>query len=320
MLNNFMDPAILFFIFGVGAGLVKSNLEIPQPISKFLSLYLLMALGLKGGFALSQSGLTLEVAKGLGAALCLAIVVPLIGYQVLKKIAGPYDAAAIAATYGSVSAVTFMTSVQFLDTQQVPYSGHMSAAMAVMESPAILLAVIWVNALRTQAQSTPHPHSFKQTLHESLTDGAQLLLLGAMLVGIFSGEQGKQMMAPFSVDLFKGMLAFFLLDMGLSTAKSFQNLKGQSPWLLAYAILGPCTHGALALLLSMALNLSLGDTFLLMVLAASASYIAVPAALKLAIPEASPTLYLGLSLGLTFPMNIILGIPVYFHFAQMMRV
>jgi hypothetical protein len=315
-----MDPAILFFIFGVGAGLVKSNLEIPQPISKFLSLYLLMALGLKGGFALSQSGLTLEVAKGLGAALCLAIVVPLIGYQILKKIAGPYDAAAIAATYGSVSAVTFMTSVQFLDTQQVPYSGHMSAAMAVMESPAILLAVIWVNALRSQAQSTPHPHSFKQTLHESLTDGAQLLLLGAMLVGIFSGEQGKQMMAPFSVDLFKGMLAFFLLDMGLSTAKSFQNLKGQSPWLLAYAVLGPWTHGALALLLSMALNLSLGDTFLLMVLAASASYIAVPAALKLAIPEASPTLYLGLSLGLTFPMNIILGIPVYFHFAQMMRV
>jgi hypothetical protein len=320
MLSNFMDPAILFFIFGVGAGLVKSNLEIPQPISKFLSLYLLMALGLKGGFALSQSGLTLEVAKGLGAALCLAIVVPLIGYQILKKIAGPYDAAAIAATYGSVSAVTFMTSVQFLDTQQVPYSGHMSAAMAVMESPAILLAVIWVNALRSQAQSTPHPHSFKQTLHESLTDGAQLLLLGAMLVGIFSGEQGKQMMAPFSVDLFKGMLAFFLLDMGLSTAKSFQNLKGQSPWLLAYAVLGPWTHGALALLLSMALNLSLGDTFLLMVLAASASYIAVPAALKLAIPEASPTLYLGLSLGLTFPMNIILGIPVYFHFAQMMRV
>jgi hypothetical protein len=320
MLSNFMDPAILFFIFGVGAGLVKSNLEIPQPISKFLSLYLLMALGLKGGFALSQSGLTLEVAKGLGAALCLAIVVPLIGYQILKKIAGPYDAAAIAATYGSVSAVTFMTSVQFLDTQQVPYSGHMSAAMAVMESPAILLAVIWVNALRSQAQSTPHPHSFKQTLHESLTDGAQLLLLGAMLVGIFSGEKGKQMMAPFSVDLFKGMLAFFLLDMGLSTAKSFQNLKGQSPWLLAYAVLGPWTHGALALLLSMALNLSLGDTFLLMVLAASASYIAVPAALKLAIPEASPTLYLGLSLGLTFPMNIILGIPVYFHFAQMMRV
>jgi hypothetical protein len=320
MLSNFMDPAILFFVFGVGAGLVKSNLEIPQPISKFLSLYLLMALGLKGGFALSQSGLTLEVAKGLGAALCLAIVVPLIGYQILKKIAGPYDAAAIAATYGSVSAVTFMTSVQFLDTQQVPYSGHMSAAMAVMESPAILLAVIWVNALRSQAQSTPHPHSFKQTLHESLTDGAQLLLLGAMLVGIFSGEQGKQMMAPFSVDLFKGMLAFFLLDMGLSTAKSFQNLKGQSPWLLAYAVLGPWTHGALALLLSMALNLSLGDTFLLMVLAASASYIAVPAALKLAIPEASPTLYLGLSLGLTFPMNIILGIPVYFHFAQMMRV
>ncbi|MDE3233691.1 MAG: sodium-dependent bicarbonate transport family permease, partial [Pseudomonadota bacterium] len=227
-MNNFMDPAILFFLFGVGAGLVKSNLEIPAPISKFLSLYLLMALGLKGGFALAQSGLTLEVAKGLGAALLLAIVIPLAGYQVLKKLTGPFDAAAIAATFGSVSAVTFITSVQFLDGHKVPYSGHMSAAMAVMESPAILLAVFWVNSVRTQAASTStgQVHSLRQTLHESLTDGAQLLLLGAMLVGVLSGDQGKAMMAPFSVDLFKGMLAFFLLDMGLTTARNFPNLKG----------------------------------------------------------------------------------------------
>ena len=318
MLHNFMDPAILFFLFGVGAGLVKSNLEIPAPISKFLSLYLLMALGLKGGFALAQSGLTLEVAKGLGAALMLALLIPLVGYQVLQKLTGPFDAAAIAATFGSVSAVTFITSVQFLDGQQVPYSGHMSAAMAVMESPAILLAVFWVNAVRSQSKqtSTGEGHSLRQTLHESLTDGAQLLLLGAMLVGVLSGDRGKAMMAPFSVDLFKGMLAFFLLDMGLTTAKNFPNLKGQSPWLMAYATLGPLIHSGAALLLGVALQMSLGDTFLLMVLAASASYIAVPAALKLAIPEASPTLYLGLSLGLTFPLNIILGIPLYFHVAQ----
>jgi hypothetical protein len=318
MLNNFIDPAILFFLFGVGAGLVKSNLEIPAPISKFLSLYLLMALGLKGGFALAQSGLTLEVAKGLGAALLLAIIIPLAGYQVLKKLTGPFDAAAIAATFGSVSAVTFITSVQFLDGQQVPYSGHMSAAMAVMESPAILLAVFWVNSVRTQAASTStgQVHSLRQTLHESLTDGAQLLLLGAMLVGVLSGEKGKAMMAPFSVDLFKGMLAFFLLDMGLTTARNFPNLKGQSPWLMAYATVGPLVHSGIALMLALALQLSLGDSFLLMVLAASASYIAVPAALKLAIPEASPTLYLGLSLGLTFPLNIILGIPFYFQIAQ----
>jgi len=317
LLNNFFDPAILFFIFGIGAGLLKSNLEIPPPISKFLSLYLLMALGLKGGFALSQSGLNIDVAKGLGAAIFLAILIPSMGYQFLKRITGPFDAAAIAATYGSVSAVTFMTAVQFLDGNKIAYSGHMSAAMAVMESPAILLAVFWVNGIRRNLSGTAHSHTLQKTLHESLTDGAQLLLLGAMFVGILSGEQGKTMMAPFSVDLFKGMLAFFLLDMGLTASKNFHYLKNKSLLLIAYAVLGPLIHCLLALGLAYALNLSLGDSILLMVLAASASYIAVPAALKLAIPEASPSLYLGLSLGLTFPLNIILGIPFYSYLAKM---
>lgn len=316
MFNNFFDPAILFFLFGIGAGLLRSNLEIPPPISKFLSLYLLMALGLKGGFALSQSGLNVDVAKGLGAAVFLAVFIPTIGYQLLKRITGPFDAAAIAATYGSVSAVTFMTAVQFLDGNKIAYSGHMSAAMAMMESPAILLAVFWVNGIRKKISGTSHSHTLKQTLHESLTDGAQLLLLGAMLVGILSGEQGKTMMAPFSVDLFKGMLAFFLLDMGLTASRNFHYLKGKSLLLIAYAVLGPITHSLLALGLAFALDMSLGDSILLMVLASSASYIAVPAALKLAIPEASPSLYLGLSLGLTFPLNIILGIPFYSYLAN----
>ncbi|MCX7262609.1 MAG: sodium-dependent bicarbonate transport family permease [Burkholderiales bacterium] len=316
MLNNFFDPAILFFLFGIGAGLLRSNLEIPPPISKFLSLYLLMALGLKGGFALSQSGLNVDVAKGLGAAVFLAIFIPTIGYQLLKRITSPFDAAAIAATYGSVSAVTFMTAVQFLDGNKIAYSGHMSAAMAMMESPAILLAVFWVNGIRKKISGTTHSHTLKQTLHESLTDGAQLLLLGAMLVGILSGEQGKTMMAPFSVDLFKGMLAFFLLDMGLTASRNFHYLKGKSLLLIAYAILGPIFHSLLALGLAYSLGMSLGDSVLLMVLASSASYIAVPAALKLAIPEASPSLYLGLSLGLTFPLNIILGIPLYSYLAN----
>jgi hypothetical protein len=319
MLNNFFDPAILFFLFGMLAGLLKSNLEIPQPISKFLSLYLLMALGLKGGFALAQSGITTEVSKGLGAAIFLAVLIPVVGYQILKRLTDSFNAAAIAATYGSVSAVTFMTAVQFLDAQSVNYSGHMSAAMAVMESPAILLAVFWVNGVRSKSQVQNHAntHSFKQTLHESLTDGAQLLLLGAMVVGILSGDRGKQMMAPFSVDLFKGMLSFFLLDMGLTAAKNISHLRGKSPLLVAYAVLAPIVHSLIALGLASALSLSLGDTLLLMVLAASASYIAVPAALKLAIPEATPSLYLGLSLGLTFPLNIILGIPFYFYLAKM---
>ena len=275
-----------------------------------------MALGLKGGFALSQSGLNVDVAKGLGAAVFLAVFIPTIGYQLLKRITGPFDAAAIAATYGSVSAVTFMTAVQFLDGNKIAYSGHMSAAMAMMESPAILLAVFWVNGIRKKISGTSHSHTLKQTLHESLTDGAQLLLLGAMLVGILSGEQGKTMMAPFSVDLFKGMLAFFLLDMGLTASRNFHHLKGKSLLLIAYAVLGPITHSLLALGLAFALDMSLGDSILLMVLASSASYIAVPAALKLAIPEASPSLYLGLSLGLTFPLNIILGIPFYSYLAN----
>ena len=317
MNSNFLDPAILFFLLGIFAGLVKSNLEIPSPIARFLSLYLLMALGLKGGFALSHSGFTLDVMKGLGAAVALAILIPAIGYQLLQRLVSKFDAAAIAATYGSVSAVTFITSVQYLDTHGIAYSGHMAAAMALMESPAIILAVFWANAVR---QATPGTvaapqRSMSKVFHESFTDGAQLLLLGAMLVGFMSGDDGKKMMAPFSVDLFKGMLSFFLLDMGLLTAKNLGTLRGTSPLLLAYGVLGPVVHSSVALLLAHLLGLSAGDGALLMVLAASASYIAVPAVVRYAIPEAKPTLYFGLSLGLTFPLNILIGIPVYVGFA-----
>jgi hypothetical protein len=332
-MQNLLDPAILFFVFGILAGTVKSNLEIPPAISRFLSLYLLMALGLKGGFALAHSGLTLQVGAGLGAAIALAVVIPLIGYQILKRFLSGFDAAAIAATYGSVSAVTFVTTVQYLENQQIAYGGHMAAAMALMESPAIILAVVLANTLRQAARSsdfmaqgdgvaalTPSSSqasvSMGKVLHESFTDGAQLLLLGAMVVGLLTGESGKAAMQPFSGDLFKGMLSFFLLDMGLMAARNFPQVKGQSPWLLAYAVLGPLTHAALALGVACMLQLPLGDAILLMVLAASASYIAVPAALRYAIPEANPSLYFGLSLGVTFPLNILLGIPLYAYVAS----
>jgi hypothetical protein len=330
-MQNLIDPAILFFIFGVLAGTVKSNLEIPPAISRFLSLYLLMALGLKGGFALSQSGLTASVGISLAAAVALAIVIPLIGYTVLRRFVSGFDAAAVAATYGSVSAVTFVTAVQTLENQGVPYGGHMAAAMALMESPAIILAVVLANSLRNKTASgvvsqggaaalagtaAPHGASVGKILHESFTDGAQLLLLGAMVIGLITGEAGQEAMAPFSVDLFKGMLAFFLLDMGLMAARNLPQVKGQSPVLIAYAVLGPIVHAALALGLAVVLKLSAGDGALLMVLAASASYIAVPAVLRTALPEAKPALYFGLSLGLTFPLNIVLGIPVYLAVAQ----
>ena len=333
-MHNLIDPAILFFIFGVLAGTVKSNLEIPPAISRFLSLYLLMALGLKGGFALAHSGLTSEVGAGLAAAIALAVTIPLLGYQVLKRFVSGFDAAAVAATYGSVSAVTFVTAVQYLENQNIAYGGHMAAAMALMESPAIIMAVVFANTLRQTAAQTGGVQlqangsatlagapakggvSMGKILHESFTDGAQLLLLGAMVVGLLTGESGKAAMQPFSGDLFKGMLSFFLLDMGLMAARNLPQIRDKSPWLVAYAVLGPLTHAALALGLAALLQLPQGDATLLMVLAASASYIAVPAVLRYAIPEANPSLYFGLSLGVTFPLNILLGIPFYSQVAQ----
>jgi len=312
-MSNLLDPSILFFVFGAFAGLVRSNLEIPPQVSRFLSLYLLMALGLKGGFALAKSGLTTTVAAGLGSAVLLAIVVPLLGYLLLRKFLPPLDAVALAATYGSVSAVTFITATQHLENTGVPYGGHMSAAMALMESPAIILAVVMASLLRRRAAGSAAAPSLSlgKVLHESFTDGAQLLLLGAMVVGLLTGERGKAVMQPFSVDLFKGMLAFFLLDMGLLAARNFKEVIGKSRWVLAYAVVGPLVHASLALGLALLLRLPAGDGALLMTLAASASYIAVPAVLRFAIPEANPSLYFGLSLGLTFPLNIVLGIPFY---------
>jgi uncharacterized protein len=312
-----LDPTILFFIFGIFAGLVKSNLEIPQPISRFLSLYLLMALGLKGGFALNKSGFAPEIAISLGLAITLAIAIPLLSYNLLKQRLDKLDAAAIAATYGSISAVTFITTVQVLDQVGINYGGHMAAAMALMESPAIIIAIILANRNRLQLSSNKSGHTpLSKVLHESFTDGGQLLLLGALVVGLISGEAGQKVMAPFSIDLFKGLLAFFLLDMGLLAAKSLGELKGKPPITLAYAFIAPPCHAMIALGLCHLLNIPLGDTILLMILAASASYIAVPAVLRHAMPEVSPAMYMGTSLGITFPLNIIVGIPVYIAIAK----
>lgn len=323
-MQSLFDPAILFFVFGILAGSLKSNLEIPPQISRFLSLYLLMALGLKGGFALAQSGMTAEVLISLGAALGMAILVPVLGYLTLRRFLNGFDAAAIAATYGSVSAVSFITAVQYLDNHSIHFGGHMAAAMALMESPAIVLAVVLANHARQTAAATAVPGTtaagnapLGRILHEALTDGAQLLLVGAMLIGILTGDSGQAAMKPFSVDLFKGMLAFFLLDMGLLAARNMGKLKGQSVWLLVYAIAGPLVHAGIALLLGWALGMSVGNVALLMVLAASASYIAVPAVIRHAIPEANPSLYFGMSLGLTFPFNILIGIPLYVYVAQL---
>ncbi len=328
-MSTFLDPAILFFAVGIFAGCARSNLEIPAPISRFLAMYLLMALGLKGGFALAKSGLTAEVVAALACAVTLALTIPIGVFAVLRRRLAPFDAAAVAATYGSVSAVTFVTAVQVLEAQGVAYGGHMAAAMALMESPAIVLAVVMANVLRRQgavaatggagvATLPAGPRvSVGQVLRESFTDGGQILLLGAMAVGILSGETGKAAMQPFTGELFKGMLAFFLLDMGLLTARSLPGLRDRSAWLVGFGVVAPLLHAAAALALARLVDLSVGDTALLMVLAASASYIAVPAVIRHAIPEANPSLYVGLPLGITFPFNILAGIPLYLAVARM---
>ena len=336
-MQNLLDPAILFFVFGVIAGWLRSDLEIPAATAKFLSLYLLMALGLKGGFALAASGLNPSVMISLFAAILMAFIVPALGYLFLRNRVARFDAAAVAASYGSVSAVTFVTAMQYLESQQMSPGGHMAVAMVLMESPAILMAVLLANMIRQKQASaqmivnhggtaalvadgggglsTP---SMGKVIHESFTSGAHLLLLASLLIGYLSGDAGKVMMQTFSTDLFKGMLAFFLLDMGLMVARSMRDVQGKSPILIAYAALAPVVHAAIALLVSALLSLPVADAALIMVLSASASYIVVPAVLRYAIPEANPSLYLGLSLGVTFPLNILFGIPFYTEAARKM--
>ena len=332
-MSALLDPAILFFGFGLFAGLVKSDLEIPAPIARFLSLYLLMALGLKGGFALAESGLTVSVVASLTAAIAMALIAPAIGYVALRHRVNRFDAAALAASYGSVSAVTFLTAAQYLEDLGTPAGGHMAVALVLMESPAILIAVLIANTLRAERSrpatapigggaalaslsGPPAGAQLGRIVHESLTNGSHLLLIGALAIGMLSGEAGRAVMQPFSIDLFKGMLAFFLLDMGLTVAKSLGDARRAPTLLIGYAVVAPLIHAAIALLLATILGLGAADAALLMVLSASASYIVVPAVMRQAIPEANPALYCGLSLGITFPLNLLAGIPFYSWLAR----
>lgn len=306
MISNLLDPAVLFFVFGILAGTVGSNLRIPDQISKFLGLYLLMALGIKGGVALGNTGFTAEIAGAIGLGLALALAIPAVSYIVLRRYLSGFDAAAVAATYGSVSAVTFVTATQYLGSIGIEFSGVMAAVMALMESPAIIMAVALAAIYRSNGSA-----GMGRILHESFTDGAHLLLLAALLIGFITGDSGMAVMKPFTGDLFKGMLAFFLLDMGIKVAERLPDLRDKNPMLIGYAVAFPVMHGLVAMACSALLGISLGNAILLMVLAASASYIAVPAVVRHAIPEANPSIYFGLSLGITFPFNILVGIPMY---------
>lgn len=309
ILQNFLSPPVLFFFLGLLATLARSDLEIPQPLPKFLSLYLLLAIGFKGGLELHHSGLSADVLLALGAAMVMAIVVPAYSYFILRIRLSVYDAAAIAATYGSISAVTFITAISYLNSLGIAYGGHMVAAMALMESPAIVIGVILVR--RFSHSTNGNGFAWKPIIHEAFFNGSVFLIIGALLIGLATGDEGAKALKPFTDDIFKGMLSLFLLDMGIVAAKRLGDL-GTCRWFLTgFGILMPVANAILAIFIARLLGLSEGDRLLFAILCASASYIAVPAAMRLAVPEANPSLYVAMALAITFPFNIIVGIPLY---------
>jgi uncharacterized protein len=319
-LANLSSPPLLFFFLGATAALLRSDLEIPAQTARFLSLYLLFGIGFKGGVSLAESPWDGTVAATLLVATALATAIPLYGFYLLRRRLGSADAAGIAATYGSISAVTFVTATSYLDAAGVPWSGYLVAAMALMEAPAIVVGLVLyhLSGARTQQGGGAPAIEWRELLRESFLNGSVFLLVGSLAIGCITGSRGMSQVAPLVVEPFVGILCLFLLDMGLVAARRLRELEPKpgdraTPlgFLVGFAILFPLLNAAIAGAAAWLLGLAEGDALLLVVLAASASYIAVPAALRLALPEASPSIYLSMSLAITFPFNLLLGIPLY---------
>ena len=309
--SNLLTPPILFFALGMAATLLRSDLEVPQQMTRAMSLYLLFSIGMHGGVELASAGLSLDALAPLGAGIAVSALVPLAAFQLLRKKLGAADAAAVGATYGSISAVTFVTATSFLDERGLAWSGHMVAAMALMESPAILVGVLLARRAAAHEGAGEEGANLGELAKEAFLNGSVFLLIGALLVGLLSGERGWQSVAPFAHDPFKGVLCLFLLDMGLIAARRLSALRRSGPLLLGFALCVPIAMAAVGIGVSRALGLSNGDALLFTVLCASASYIAVPAAIRSSLPKANPGLFLPMSLTVTFPFNIALGIPLY---------
>jgi uncharacterized protein len=310
IVSNILNPPILFFFLGMTAVFVKSDLEIPAPIPKLLSLYLLLAIGFKGGVELIKSGITQEVALTMLAAMLMACFVPIYTFFILKLKLDTYDAAAIAATYGSISAVTFITASAFLHELGITYDGYMVAALALMESPAIIVGLILVNIFTADGK---RELSWGEVLKEAFLNSSVFLLVGSLLIGVLTGERGWHLLEPFTQGLFYGVLTFFLLDMGLIAARRIKDLQKTGFFLISFAILIPVLNAGIGLLIAKFIGMHQGDSLLFAVLSASASYIAVPAAIRMTVPEANPSLYVSTALAVTFPFNIIIGIPLYLY-------
>jgi len=308
LIDNLTNPALLFFFLGMLAVRVKSDLEIPATSSKFISLYLLFSIGFKGGQELAHSDLNLEILWSLLFGIFLAVSVPFYTFFILKRKLGVFNAGAIAAAYGSVSAVTFVTAVSFLELQELAFGGHMVAVMALMEAPSIIVGILMISFFgKKSAEQT----SCWALSKHALTNGSVLLILGSLVIGFLASDAQAEGIKPFTTDLFKGFLAVFLLDMGITSGKKLKSFLKNGWSSLLFAIVIPLINGCIVAWLSGYITEEVGNRFLFAILAASASYIAVPAAMKLAVPKANPGLYIPMALAITFPLNITLGMPLY---------
>jgi uncharacterized protein len=309
LLSNLTNPTLLFFVLGVFAIVLKSDLEIPDSIIKFISLYLLFSIGFKGGQELAHSGYTSEIFYSLLFGFAIASIIPLYTFFILKRKMNISDAGAVAAAYGSVSAVTFVAAVSFLESQKIIFGGHMVAVMALMESPAIIMGVILLMKYDVENRSEG---KLTQTIKHSFTNGSVLMILGSLMIGLIADTKQAEGIKPFTTDIFKGFLAIFLLEMGMVTARRFSAFKKYGWFATAFAVIIPMINGCIVAALSGLFIHDIGNRFIFAILAASASYIAVPAAMRLAAPKADPGLYIPMAIGITFPFNITIGMPIYY--------
>lgn len=306
--SNLLSPIILSFVLGLVAALLRSDLSIPEAIAKGMSIYLLFAIGFKGGAAVSDHGVDGGLLMSVGAGVLMSFGLPLLAFALLKVMTkfSRLDAAAVAAHYGSISIVTFVAATSVLEGRAISAEGYMVAVAAAMEAPAILSALWLVSRDGSGGRMEPG------LMREIMLNGSIVLLVGSFVIGILTGTKGLTEIAPFIVSPFKGVLCLFLLDMGLIAGRGLRQSRGVlGLGAVLFGVVMPLAGSMIGLVFALMIGLSLGGIVLLMVLAASASYIAVPAAMRVALPEANPALYLTLSLGVTFPFNLTLGIPLY---------
>jgi hypothetical protein len=310
---------ILFFILGWVAVLARAKMELPEEMVRAMSYYLMASIGLKGGIELAHEGWSVSVILACLAGVFLAGLLPVIGYAIIRCFSGlsALNAAAIAAHYGSVSAVTFLTAATFLTRQGYTYEGYTIAMMAVMESPAIAVGILLARLSSQASTQSDGDTSFKEILRESLFNGSVMVLMGALIIGALTGDRAQEAVGPFFFNLFQGVLCLFLLHMGVEAAKRFSTFREVGVFLTFFGLLMPLIGASLGLFTGWLLGLSAGGTMLIAILGASASYIAVPAAMHLALPKANTAYSMTLALGIPFPFNVILGIPLYFWIARL---